>query len=548
MKDRYVLTLLECSGIQDYVFSSNNLAVNIGASENIYSVTDKWMFNALIGPHNLVMTANGCDFAEAGSIFQRDDLNAEVVYFGGGNALIIFNEMAQTKIFAKALSECVLLNAPMLKLHIAHEEFTPGESIAKVFEERLIPKMMKAKKQERPVSPMPGLAVTAQCVFTGQPAHYYEKVNPMEADRRYFSMEIKSKLAARPLAEERLHKLLPQVRGSQFDFVYNFEDFGTAGVSSYIGVVHIDGNGMGRRFREYSAGYKDAANNGSWIRAERDFSEAIKRVSSGALGHVIDTLLKTVGEKDHSWRRDLPAGEEGLCVKAKPKQGEKGIRLLPVRPLVFGGDDLTLVADGRLGLAVAKAYLDYCSMPGNELPDGKPMYSRAGIAITHAHFPFSRAYDVAESLLKSCKQDGSFHYPESFIIDWHVATSAMVDDLKSTRANEYTTEEGSLLMRPISLVDSADGRCWDGLQSLIGLFQADEKWAGQRGKQKALREALREGPGQVELFCKIYLNGKELPLYDHMPGFKKSGWQGGRCGYFDSLEAADFFIPLEGHN
>jgi hypothetical protein len=24
------------------------------------------------------------------------------------------------------------------------------------------------------------------------------------------------------------------------------------------------------------------------------------------------------------------------------------------------------------------------------------------------------------------------------------------------------------------------------------------------------------------------------------------GWQGGRCGYFDAIEAIDFLVPMEG--
>lgn len=546
MKDQYVLTLLECSGIQDYIFSTNNLGVNIGASENVFSVTGDWLFDSLPKSHNLIKSESGFDFLDKKSIIAGGDLNAEVVYFGGGNALIIFKDLTTAKNFAKNLSENVLFYAPKLQLSFAHEVFSPEDSIADVYEEKLLTELKLVKGHEIPSSTLNGLAVTAQCVFTGQPANFFEKVNPAEMERHYISMEVKNKLDARPRAETRMHRLLPQVQENKFDFVYNFEDFGTAGVSSYIGVVHIDGNGMGKRFSDYSAAFRDASQNEEWVKAEREYSESIKRISRGALAYLVDTLLNTEDKENHSWHRKNHDVIEGMAVKAKPKRGEKDIRLLPLRPLVFGGDDVTLVADGRLSLAIARAYLDYCSSPGNELPDGKPMYSRAGIAIVHSHFPFSRAYEIAESLLDSGKNEKEFAYPENFFMDWHFATSAMIDDLATTRLNEYAVNEGDLLMRPILLTDRVNWRTWKTLESLLDLFQTDEEWAGKRGKQKALRDALREGPSQVELFEKIFLKGEELPLFDTMPGFRKTGWQGGRCGYFDSLEATDLYLPLEG--
>jgi hypothetical protein len=30
-----------------------------------------------------------------------------------------------------------------------------------------------------------------------------------------------------------------------------------------------------------------------------------------------------------------------------------------------------------------------------------------------------------------------------------------------------------------------------------------------------------------------------------MPEMSRRGWQAGRCGYFDAIEAMDFYIPLE---
>ncbi|MEG3070447.1 MAG: hypothetical protein RQM92_06055 [Candidatus Syntrophopropionicum ammoniitolerans] len=37
-----------------------------------------------------------------------------------------------------------------------------------------------------------------------------------------------------------------------------------------------------------------------------------------------------------------------------------------------------------------------------------------------------------------------------------------------------------------------------------------------------------------------------LPDIPEQPDMKSKGWQGEYCGYFDAIEAMDFYIPFEG--
>lgn len=97
----YTLTLIETSGIQKYVFGSNNLTVNVGASELVDQVTRSWLVSALPQPHNLKPGASNLDepeFIEEIEIGTQD-VKAEVVYRGGGNALILFREREDAREF-----------------------------------------------------------------------------------------------------------------------------------------------------------------------------------------------------------------------------------------------------------------------------------------------------------------------------------------------------------------------------------------------------------------------------------------------------------------
>ena len=70
------------------------------------------------------------------------------------------------------------------------------------------------------------------------------------------------------------------------------------------------------------------------------------------------------------------------------------------------------------------------------------------------------------------------------------------------------------------------------------------KWHGHRNKVIALREVLREGPEATRIFLEGL--GENLPELDRdHAAWQKTGWVGEKCGYFDAIEALDFYVPLK---
>lgn len=227
--------------------------------------------------------------------------------------------------------------------------------------------------------------------------------------------------------------------------------------------------------------------------------------------------------------------------------------ILPFRPIVFGGDDATFICDGRLGLDLAAHYLQIFS--NHSLPDdGKPAYCRGGIAVVKTHYPFSRAYALAEDLCKSAKEyitkRQQMPYNEGGLtaMDWHFAVSGLARDLKDVRKREYVSVEGDpLLMRPVRLSDpKKDWQSWDMFLKVVSEFQSEDgPWSDRRNKIKLLQNALRAGSAGAEQFLKVY-NPSGLPEIPKRPDMTMKGWQGGRCGYFDAIEAMDFLVLMEG--
>ena len=106
-------------------------------------------------------------------------------------------------------------------------------------------------------------------------------------------------------------------------------------------------------------------------------------------------------------------------------------------------------------------------------------------------------------------------------------------------------------MRPISLrkEQDSDWRTWKGFTKVVQHFNEDDNWKGRRNKVIALREVLRQGIDATQKFLKNYqIKDEQLPLFPEFSGqstdLAKKGWLNGICGYFDAIEAMDFYISL----
>jgi hypothetical protein len=545
------LLIADTAGIQPYIFGSNRLRENIGASFLVDQATGDWAREAL-----MQVCAGHCNVRQDGSLDPDWHLEAaghkdgaEVIYSGGGNLLALFDSTGAAERFARALSLRALTEAPGLDLVIQRRPLTwDREPLAESLESLL--RELARHKQSRPrLAPLAGLGVTQTCPSTGLPV--VGKID-VAGKPRAVSAEILAKLiASRPAprggrspAEERLYAMADS--GAGFAFPRDLAELGgTPGEQSYMAVVHADGNGMGQRLQEAA---KDRQGTRAEIEALRAFSQGVSSAGKEALKAMVTTLVNAIEFVDGTpvIRHPCLSGLEVRLARDNETEGW----FLPLRPLVFGGDDLTFVADGRLGLELATAFLDAFAHETAELSGGGASAS-AGIAIVKSSRPFAGAYALAEELCGSAKHYRREKTIHGGCLDWHFSSTATGAPLEVLRAREYGVRfnggEYSLLLRPVALEAAPTARVggtWPTVCTGIAAFQ-NPNWIDRRNKTKALREALRGGPDAVEWFRNKYLDGKTLPALpaglEQCPG---QGWQGDRCGYFDAVEIFDRFIPL----
>ena len=528
---KFTLTLLDTAGIQNYIFASNRLQENIGASELVYRATSLWAFDALEKlklSHN-IKNPYSLEWNFTTECIEDGKLDAEVIQAAGGNTFILFKEKGDAVAFVKTLTLRLLKDAPGLTVLAQHVDFDFASDGLYQSRQALETRMQEHKQTRLGHSATLGLGVTAVCESTGLPAVNSlsgkirlageEDFEPLGLDgenpETLVSAEVAAKRAWRKAANDRLDIQLSNER-DDFFFPYDLEKIGREkGEESYLAVVHADGNRMGEHVARVA---KSAKNNRDFILKSREFSQTINRISLQALRAAVHMTVQAAKNGD------VP------IVSAIERGKEK--KYLPLRPLVFGGDDVTFVCSGKLGMELAAIYLHAFREEAGKA--GLDLHASAGVSVVKLHYPFARAYALSEELIGSAK--ALTRGKDCSALDWHFAQSGLSGFLDDIRKREYRAEDGkSLHRRPLTLDE------WSRVEGVIHKFNDEEKWA--RNKVFGLREPLRKGREAVEK----YIQDFQLPNLPEIAGeeAQKTGWADGKCYYFDAIELLDHYVALK---
>jgi len=553
------LVVVDTMQIQPYIFGSNRLRENVGASYLVGAATGDWAFKAVrkVAPRNNIGRGNTLI---DGAWIERDNLDAEVLYAAGGNFVVLFggdNERAKglAKQFTALLSQHVLLEAPGLQLVIAGQQMNWHEEALRDKRIEVFHLLDVQKRTHARSAPLLGLSVTAACRSTGLPATGL--VRGIGDEPPYLASDeicAKVDVATRhggtlSQADQRLQEVIGLAEG--YSYPADFDDMGaTPGEYSHIAIVHADGNGVGQRIQEICNQHRKKEQNRDLVLALRHFSLNLAQAAQQALNAVLDSLKREIDKRGGTSIVYEP-NKELLIQIDLVKNRKNDYYYLPFRPIVFGGDDVTFVCDGRLGLSLATMYLrefEKRTAAAKLGKDGGSLTACAGIAIVKSHYPFARAYELADELSKTAKSYRTKEKIAGSCLDWHFALSGLGGSITEIRKREYKVEAGDLALRPVTLGATPEHfqRAWPVVRAGIDAFQGEE-WVGRRNKMKALRDSLREGTDAVKHFIATFNNGRSLPrVLSGMDEWPSSGWQGGYCGYFDAIELVDWFISLEG--
>lgn len=462
-------------GIQSFIMKTNELKPIIGASELV----------------DMICTSMFDEYAP------KCNKSVQNIVRAAGNIRVVFQSKEECKKAYREFPRKVMLAAPGITISQAVVCFEDDQHYADA-----VDKLEARLKRERnrPVRPLyPGLLGMKRAPKTGEPAASYEY-------NEYIDLATLKKNDALRVGKGKQQDygaLIEKAFGRQVDKLLIDNDE-LAGKSSWLALVHADGNGFGRIVQEL----------GKDMELFPKLSVCIDECTREAFRKTVKALFKDDG-------------------------------IIPVRPLVLSGDDVTFICRGDVALEFTSGFLecfeDITKTKMSALAAESEQYASllssgltacAGIAYMKPSYPFFYAYELAESLCHAAKVDtkarSSSQVPPSCLMFYKIQDS-VIYDWRTMADRELRYDGGTFLHGPYYTGKAFADR-WTierlrkaikGLQENNAIKTSVRKWVSMmyadagRALQYAERVRLVNDATASDLFNEVTEHGGgRCPAYD----------------------------------
>lgn len=418
-------------GIQSFIFQTNKLKEIVGASELVEEIcTTK--FASLIFDQNL-------DYTKAKEKLSKDN---NAILFAAGNIKYIFQSKEEceqiVRIFPKEISQ-----------------FAPGITVSqavvkmdgKDFENavNLLETRLRTQRNIPMQSQTIGLMGILRSRQTGLPV--VSTINDELSDAARIAKlkevnyinegtEVKDKTTTLNLCK----KAFGMNKISYRNIALDVEDM--TGNNDWIAIIHADGNGLGQIVQKVGRNAEEF----------KKFSQNLDIATTQAAV----TAYQSIEEKYH-------INEEGV---------------IPIRPIVLGGDDLTVICRADFALEYTKAFIEEFEKEtkerlGQQIIEYKiftgdvkdRLTACAGITYIKSSYPFYYGYELAEALCKRAKKDAKENIkdgelPKSCLM-FHKVQDSFTENWKSICDRELTPQkELSFEFGPYYISEKKDTTKW----------------------------------------------------------------------------------------
>ena len=525
---KYYLVMYDVRGIQNYIYRTAKIKDAIGGSALVSSIISDALKDALgqvsIEYPNLTYELEWSN-DNGHIVFVNDYKDVKVLFIGGGNATVLISSKKLATAINSHMSKYVIEKTYALQLAVAMVPKT--ESYSDDYR-NLNNEMIHVKENMIVSKPLGALPVMRTEVKTGYPTAF---------DSLRYSEDPDAGM------ETRLKKEAARIKRTNYEQEEKILDsFVTEkGQNSTLGFVHIDGNNMGMRIRNL-------------VKDKTTYEEAV------------NTMREISYQINHQYKKvfdDMKNFFEQRSGLHSDYEGKKDKYF--VMEILVGGDDITYVCNGKIALATVEYYsrkiakqamiVDKSDPKKNLMENGFSIC--AGIAYARSHFPFSIAYEVAESCCESAKKSAKENTDSGRVgnwVDFAFCKNVQTQNLEKTRQQEYVTySQEHLLLRPYFIpvgAEQGDGVFEDLKESQRSLSSFNKKVAYfqnekniPRSQSKDIRNTYSLGEDQMNMLASFLKSrGREFPDGDDMYCVK-----GGKkyARYYDALEMMDMCISLD---
>lgn len=377
-------------GIQNYIFQTNELKDIIGASELVNEICHK--FKAMFG--------------------EDSEHRGKMIVHAAGNIKCIFDDEDACRDAVRNFPRFAMEMAPGITISQAVVKIKDDSEYAKKAEE--LEQRLHAQRNHPVKSLTTGLMAIERSRKTGLPATTIKYAQDKKEKDEYLDEGIVAK------RNEKGCDLYRKLTGEDIktgNRAYDTKDL--TGHNDWIAVIHADGNGLGEVVTELSGDYQRF----------KDFSDNLDKATIAA----------------------AQAAYTATKEKEEDEKANRTLEKLKIRPIVIGGDDLTVICRGDLAVKFVKEYLEAFEKETKERI-GKKLTACAGIAFIKSSYPFYYGYDLAEALCGEAKKDAKSDKVKKAngnqapsCLMFHKVQSSFVEDYAEIKRKELTTVDGGSL-------------------------------------------------------------------------------------------------------
>lgn len=349
--------------------------------------------------------------------------DGEMIIHAAGNIKCIFDDEAACRRAVREFPRRAMKMAPGITISQAVVKIKDDSEYAKKAEE--LESRLHAQRNYPVKSLTTGLMAIERSRKTGLPATEIDKT---EIDKKVEYLDEGTAAKRKENGCDLYYKLTGEDI-SHANRAYDTKDL--TGHNDWIAVIHADGNGLGEIVAELSGDYQRF----------KEFSKNLDKATiAAARAAYAATKEKEEDEKANgTWKK------------------------MPIRPIVIGGDDLTVICRGDLAVKFVEKYLEAFEKETQERI-GKKLTACAGIAFIKSSYPFYYGYDLAEALCGEAKKDAKSDDVKKAndgkapsCLMFHKVQSSFVEDYAEIKRKELTTSDGgSLCFGPYYLKEQAD--------------------------------------------------------------------------------------------
>lgn len=394
-------------GIQSFIFQTNKLREIVGASELVEEIC----------------TSKFEDIVKR----KCDKNNPNSILHAAGNIKYLFDNKEEcekvVRVFPKIISEFapgVTVSQAVVAMEGNYAEF---KDAVNELEKRL--RIQRNKPMRSVTLGLMGIERSRQ---TGLPVVLQKGNDHYDAGTRaklFEDVAGKSKRTTKTLCKKAFN--LPEISDKQI--AYDIEDITPN--NDWIAIIHADGNGLGQVVQTIGTNEK----------LFKEFSESLDEATKKAAVKAYDSVK---GRFDET-------------------------KFIPIRPIVLGGDDFTVICRADMALDYVTEFIrqfenETCFVSEYEKLEFGYLTACAGIAYIKSSFPFYYGYELAEALCSRAKKDAKADLKESELakscLMFHKVQDSFTEDWDAIVKRELTPQDNISFEFGPYYINEAKGVRW----------------------------------------------------------------------------------------